>query len=162
MDKIEEEIYKDIKFNNKIIKSLLLLLLLIVVIICAIIYIYMNKLVTPTITEIDLLSVSAEEKEKLKNMNFLELENTPKSINFINLKLESGIRESQFYINFSVDREETIQFAIERNSSEKTMNIIKLFEEDNKYIYEAKTHFTSNSKDYKWDYLYELINKYKK
>lgn len=40
MDKIEEEIYKDIKFNNKIIKSLLLLLLLIVVIICAIIYIY--------------------------------------------------------------------------------------------------------------------------
>lgn len=162
MDKIENEIYKDINNNNKLIKILLLLLISIIIIIFASIYLYLNHLVTPTITEINLAEISDEEKEMIKDINFLELNYIPNTIEFISLKLESTDRESQFCIKFSVDKNDASKTIIERNSSEKVMKITKLFENNNVEFYEAKTHFISHTKNDKWTYLYELIKKYKK
>ncbi|MBR3254830.1 MAG: hypothetical protein IKF97_01175 [Clostridia bacterium] len=114
-------------------------------------------------TEIDLTQLTLEEKAKLIEYNYLELAKYPKSLEFIKLKEESEIRETQFIITFSVDNTEKDLYQIERDKTSIAgiSSIFKIKEENNKTIYEFKTDFTSNSQGKEWKYIYELINKYK-
>ena len=87
-------------------------------------------------TEISLSNISSDEREKMINLNYLELESYPASLEFITLKRKSETRETQF--------------------------CKKISENNEKITYEMKTNFAQNSRDEKWDYLLELIDKYKK
>lgn len=49
---------------------------------------------------------------------------------------------------------------IEGQKSEP-VTAIPFKENDEKVIYEMRTNFAQNSKEKKWNYLYELIEKYK-
>ena len=114
-------------------------------------------------TEIDLTKLTIEEKSKLIEYNYLELANYPKSLEFIKLKEESEVRETQFIITFSVDNTEKDLYQIERDKTSIAgrSSIFKIKEEKNKTIYEFRTNFTSNSKGKEWNYIYDIINKYK-
>lgn len=114
-------------------------------------------------TEISLSNISSDEREKMINLNYLELESYPASLEFITLKKESETRETQFGIIFSISKEENLN-EIEKNQRQSANEItIKKISENNEEItYEMKTNFAQNSRDEKWDYLLELINKYKK
>lgn len=114
-------------------------------------------------TQIDLTKIASEDKEKILKDNYLELDNYPNSIELIELKEESQVRESQFIITFSVNNDEKNLYQIERDKTgiAGESSIIKKDEKDNKTIYEYKTNFTSNSKDKKWNYISDLIKKYK-
>ena len=54
-------------------------------------------------------------------------------------------------------------YKIEKNVNQSTneITIKKISESNGKIIYEMKTNFAQNSKDKKWDFLLELINRYK-
>lgn len=114
-------------------------------------------------TEISLSNISSDEREKMINLNYLELESYPASLEFITLKKESETRETQFCIIFSISKEENLN-EIEKNQrqSANEITIKKISENNEKITYEMKTNFAQNSRDEKWDYLLELINKYKK
>lgn len=126
-------------------------------------YIYWGMSTLSSTTEIDLTKLTLEEKAKLIEYNYLELANYPKSLEFIKLKEESEVRETQFIITFSVDNTENDLYQIERDKTgiAGISSIFKIKEENNKTIYEFKTDFTSNSQGKEWKYIYELINKYK-
>lgn len=114
-------------------------------------------------TEISLSNISSDEREKMINLNYLELESYPASLEFITLKRESETRETQFCIIFSISKEENLN-EIEKNQKQSTneITIKKISENNEKITYEMKTNFAQNSRDEKWDYLLELIDKYKK
>mgnify|MGYP004514303669 CR=1 FL=1 len=114
-------------------------------------------------TEISLSNISSDEREKMINLNYLELESYPASLEFITLKKESETRETQFCIIFSISKEENLN-EIEKNQKQSAneITIKKISENNEKITYEMKTNFAQNSRDEKWDYLLELINKYKK
>ena len=115
------------------------------------------------ITEISLTNINEEEKSKLMELNFLELDKYPKSLEFNKLKEISEVRETQFYIEFSINKYEKDLYDIEKNKSHSpnTISIEQKEENDEKVIYEMQTNFAQNSKAKKWSYLYELIEKYK-
>lgn len=102
-------------------------------------------------------------REKMINLNYLELESYPASLEFITLKRESETRETQFCIIFSISKEENLN-EIEKNQKQSAneITIKKISENNEKITYEMKTNFAQNSRDEKWDYLLELIDKYKK
>lgn len=117
----------------------------------------------PHITEISLNNINEEEKSKLIELNFLELDKYPQSLVFNKLKKISEVRETQFYIEFSINKYEKDLYNIEKNKSHSpnTISIEQKEENDEKVIYEMQTNFAQNSKAKKWSYLYELIEKYK-
>ena len=125
-------------------------------------YIYWGMSTLSSTTEIDLTKLTLEEKAKLIEYNYLELANYPKSLEFIKLKEESEVRETQFIITFSVDNTENDLYQIERDKTSVAgeSSVFRIKEENNKTIYEFKTNFTSNTKGYQWDYIYDLIRKY--
>ena len=96
-------------------------------------------------------------------LNFLELDKYPQSLEFNKLKEISEVRETQFYIEFSINKYEKDLYNIEKNNSNSpnTISIEQKEENDEKVIYEMQTNFAQNSKAKKWSYLYELIEKYK-
>ena len=147
---------------KKIIKiCLLIILVIIIVFVGNIAWIVYDTFRTHTI-EIELDQISELEKEKLIELNFLELDEYPSSLEFIKLRHEAEIREAQFYIEFSVNKEESNNYKIENaNNSPNGVSILKIKEKNGKIIYEMLTNFTQHSKAEKWDYLYELIGKYK-
>lgn len=114
-------------------------------------------------TEISLSNISSDEREKMINLNYLELESYPASLEFITLKMESETRETQFCIIFFISKEENLN-EIEKNQKQSAneITIKKISENNEKITYEMKTNFAQNSRDEKWDYLLELIDKYKK
>ena len=114
-------------------------------------------------TEISLSNISSDEREKMINLNYLELESYPVSLEFITLKRESETRETQFCIIFSISKEENLN-EIEKNQKQSAneITIKKISVNNEKITYEMKTNFSQNSRDEKWDYLLELIDKYKK
>lgn len=87
----------------------------------------------------------------------------PSSLEFLKLRKKSQIRETQYYIEFSIDRREVELYEIEKNinCSPNEITIIKKYEYNDKNIYELQTNFTQNSNEEKWSYLYKLIEKYK-
>lgn len=113
--------------------------------------------------QIELNKISQQEKEELIKLDFLNLTEYPSSLEFLQLRKESQIREIQFYIEFSIDRIEVELYEIEKNikCSPNEINILKKYEDNEKNIYELQTNFTHNSKEEKWSYLYKLIEKYK-
>ena len=117
----------------------------------------------PHITEISLNNINEEEKSKLIELNFLELDKYPQSLVFNKLKEISEVRETQFYIEFSINKYEKDLYNIEKNKSHSpnTISIEQKEENDEKVIYEMQTNFAQNSKAKKWGYLYELIERYK-
>lgn len=117
----------------------------------------------PHITEISLTNINEEEKSKLMELNFLELDKYPQSLEFNKLKEISEVRETQFYIEFSINNYEKDLYDIEKNKSHSpnTISIEQKEENNEKNIYEMQTNFAQNSKAKKWGYLYELIEKYK-
>ena len=141
----------------------LVIVLIVMVLGIVIGYIYWGMSTLSSTTEIDLTKLTLEEKAKLIEYNYLELANYPKSLEFIKLKEESEVRETQFIITFSVDNTENDLYQIERDKTgiAGISSIFKIKEEKNKTIYEFKTDFTSNSQGKEWKYIYELINKYK-
>ncbi len=151
--------------EKKIIKTCALLIL-IVILACVgrVSWIVYDTVRTHT-SQIELNKISQQEKEKLIQLDFLELTEYPSSLEFLELREESEIRETQFYIKFSIDKkEETNLYKIERNTSNTipdSTTILKIDEDNEKNIYEFQTNFTCNSQENKWSYLYELIEKYK-
>ena len=141
----------------------LFIVLIVIVLVIVIGYICWGMSKLSSTTEIDLTKLTLEEKAKLIEYNYLELANYPKSLEFIKLKEESEVRETQFIITFSVDNTENDLYQIERDKTgiAGISSIFKIKEENNKTIYEFKTDFTSNSQGKEWKYIYELINKYK-
>ena len=117
----------------------------------------------PHITEISLTNINEEEKSKLMELNFLELDKYPQSLEFSKLKEISEVRETQFYIEFSINNYEKDLYDIEKNKSHSpnTISIEQKEENNEKIIYEMQTNFAQNSKAKKWGYLYELIERYK-
>ncbi len=112
--------------------------------------------------EIELSDITQEEKEKLIQLNFLEFSEYPSSLTFLTLRVEEEIRETQFYINFSIDKKEANEYTIEKNNNQSPneISIFKISENNEEIIYELRTNFAQNSKEDKWSYLYELIEKY--
>lgn len=117
----------------------------------------------PHITEISLTNINEEEKSKLMELNFLELDKYPQSLEFNKLEEISEVRETQFYIEFSINNYEKDLYDIEKNKSHSpnTISIEQKEENNEKIIYEMQTNFAQNSKAKKWGYLYELIERYK-
>ena len=74
------------------------LLIIIILIIFTIGVLYLGWIFYDTVKmhkiEIPLSNLTSDEKEKLISLNFLELESYPSSIEFIELKEESEIREN--------------------------------------------------------------------
>lgn len=116
----------------------------------------------PHITEISLKNINEEEKSKLIELNFLELDKYPQSLVFNKLKAISEVRETQFYIEFSINKDEEVN-DLEKNKSHSpnTISIEEKSRNDEIIVYEMQTNFAQNSKAKKWSYLYELIEKYK-
>lgn len=141
----------------------LFIVLIVMVLAIVIGYICWGMSTLSSTTQIDLTKLTKEEKAKLIEFNYLELESYPNSLEFIKLKEESEVRETQFIITFSVDNNEKDLCQIERDKTSIAgeSSIFKIDEKENKTIYEFKTDFTSNSKGKEWKYIYELINKYK-
>lgn len=141
----------------------LFIVLIVMVLAIVIGYICWGMSTLSSTTEIDLTKLTENEKAKLIEYNYLELESYPNSLEFIKLKEESQVRETQFIITFSVDNNEKDLYQIERDKTgiAGISSIFKIKEENNKTIYEFKTDFTSNSQGKEWKYIYELINKYK-
>lgn len=140
----------------------LFIVLIVMVLAIVIGYICWGMSTLSSITEIDLTKLTENEKAKIIKNNYLDLANYPKSLEFIKLKEESEVRESQFIITFSVDNNEKDFYQIERDKTSIAgeSSIYRIKEENNKTIYEFRTNFTSNSKGYKWDFIYDLIRKY--
>lgn len=142
----------------------LFIVLIVMVLAIVIGYICWGMSTLSSITEIDLTKLTENEKAKIIKNNYLDLANYPKSLEFIKLKEESEVRESQFIITFSVDNNEKDFYQIERDKTSIAgeSSIYRIKEENNKTIYEFRTNFTSNTKGYKWDFIYDLIKKYEK
>jgi len=149
--------------EKKIVKICILLILIVILSFVVIVSWIIYDTARTHITQIELNKISQQEKEKLIQLNFLELTEYPSSLEFLQLRQESQIRETQFYIKFSVVKEEGKLYKIEKNINHTTtdLTILKVDEDNEKNIYELQTNFTQNTIEEKWKYLYDLIEKYK-
>lgn len=149
--------------GKKIVKICILLILIVILAFVGIVsWVIYDTVRTHTI-QIELNKISQQEKEDLIKLDFLELTEYPSSLEFLQLRQESEIRETQYYIEFSIDKKEIKLYEIEKNSnrSPNEITILKKYEDNEKNIYELQTNFAQNSKEEKWKYLYDLIEKYK-
>lgn len=149
--------------GKKIVRICVLLILIVILTFIGIVSWVIYDTVRTHTSQIELNKISQEEKEKLIQLDFLELTEYPSSLEFLELKQESEIRETQFYIKFSIDKEEANLYKIERNTNYTTtdLTILKIDEDNEKNIYELQTNFTQNTTEEKWSYLYKLMEKYK-
>ncbi len=150
--------------KKKILKTCIFLILIVILVFIGIVSCSIYDTVRTHTSQIDLNKISQQEKEKLIQLDFLELAEYPSSLEFLELRQESEIRETQFYIKFSIAKDEVESYEIEKNSnhSPNEITILKIYEDNEKNIYELQTNFAQNSKAEKWTYLYDLIEKYKK
>ncbi len=149
--------------GKKIVKICVLLILIAIFAFVGIVSGVVYDTVRTHISQIELNKISQQEKEDLIKLNFLELTEYPSSLEFLQLRQESEIRETQYYIEFSIDKKEVELYEIEKNSnrSPNEITILKKYEDNEKNIYELQTNFAQNSTEEKWKYLYDLIEKYK-
>lgn len=149
--------------GKKIVRICVLLILIVILAFIGIVSWVIYDTVRTHTSQIELNKISQEEKEKLIQLDFLELTEYPSSLEFLELKQESKIRETQFYIKFSIDKEEANLYKIERNTNYTTtdLTILKIDEDNEKNIYKLQTNFTQNTIQEKWNYLYKLMEKYK-
>lgn len=160
MEQIEYETYKKIK-------KLLKVGILVIIIPIIFVLVYMGWVVFDTVrthvTKIGTNEITIEEKNKLVEYNFLELESYPSSLEFISIREEAGIRETQFYITFSVDKDESYLYDIERDNRHIAgpSSILKKSEDNEKVIYEFGTNFMSAGRGSEWNFIEELVDKYK-
>lgn len=149
--------------GKKIVKICVLLILIDIFAFVGIVSVVVYDTVRTHTSQIELNKISQQEKEELIKLDFLELTEYPSSLEFLQLRQESEIRETQYYIEFSIDKKEVELYEIEKNSnrSPNEITILKKYEDNEKNIYELQTNFAQNSKEEKWKYLYDLIEKYK-
>ena len=149
--------------GKKIVKICVLLILIAIFAFVGIVSVVVYDTVRTHTSQIELNKISQQEKEELIKLDFLELTEYPSSLEFLQLRQESEIRETQYYIEFSIDKKEVELYEIEKNSnrSPNKITILKKYEDNEKNIYELQTNFAQNSKEEKWKYLYDLIEKYK-
>ncbi len=149
--------------GKKIVKICVLLILIAIFAFVGIVSGVVYDTVRTHTSQIELNKISQQEKEELIKLDFLELTEYPSSLEFLQLRQESEIRETQYYIEFSIDKKEVELYEIEKNSnrSPNEITILKKYEDNEKNIYELQTNFAQNSKEEKWKYLYDLIEKYK-
>ena len=149
--------------GKKIVKICILLILIVILAFIGIVSWVIYDTVRTRTSQIELNKISQEEKEKLIQLDFLELTEYPSSLEFLELRQESEIRETQYYIEFSIDKKGVELYEIETNNnrSPNEITILKKYEDSEKNIYELQTNFAQNSKEEKWKYLYDLIEKYK-
>ena len=149
--------------ESKIVKTCILLILLVLLACVGIVSLIIYDTIRVHTSQIELNVISQQEKENLIKLDFLELVEYPSSLEFIRLKKQSAIRETQYYIEFSIDKKEVEFYEIEKNGkySPNEITILKKYEDNEKNIYELQTNFTQNSKGEKWSYLWDLIEKYK-
>lgn len=149
--------------GKKIVKICVLLILIAIFAFVGIVSEVVYDTVRTHTCQIELNKISQQEKEELIKLDFLELTEYPSSLEFLQLRQESEIRETQYYIEFSIDKKEVELYEIEKNSnrSPNKITILKKYEDNEKNIYELQTNFAQNSKEEKWKYLYDLIEKYK-
>lgn len=149
--------------GKKIVKICVLLILIAIFAFVGIVSVVVYDTVRTHTSEIELNKISQQEKEELIKLDFLELTEYPSSLEFLQLRQEAEIRETQYYIEFSIDKKEVELYEIEKNSnrSPNEITILKKYEDNEKNIYELQTNFAQNSKEEKWKYLYDLIEKYK-
>ena len=149
--------------GKKIVKICVLLILIVILAFVGIVSWVVYDTVRTHTSQIELNKISQQEKEDLIKLNFLELTEYPSSLEFLQLRQESEIRETQYYIEFSIDKKEVELYEIEKNSnrSPNEITILKKYEDNEKNIYELQTNFAQNSTEEKWKYLYDLIEKYK-
>jgi len=149
--------------SKKILKICLLLISIIIFVVVGVITWIIYDTARTHTSQIELNQITPQEKEELIRLDFLELSEYPPSLEFILLRKETEIRETHFYIEFSINKDESNLYEIEKNinHSSNEISILKKYESDEKNIYELQTNFTQNSKEEKWSYLYSLIEKYK-
>lgn len=149
--------------DKKIVKICVLLILIVIFAFVGIVSWIIYDTVRTHTSQIELNKISQQEKEELIELDFLELTEYPSSLEFLQLREESEVRETQYYIEFSIDKKEVELYEIEKNRNcyPNEITIIKKYEDNEKKIYELQTNFAQNSKEGKWDYLYKLIEKYK-
>ena len=149
--------------SKKIVKICVLLILIVIFICIGIASWVIYDTIRINTIQIGLDKISQQEKEELIKLDFLELTEYPSSLKFLQLRQESEIRETQYYIKFSINKEEANLYKIEKNINHTTNNltILKIYNDNEKNIYELQTNFTQNTKEEKWKYLYDLIEKYR-
>lgn len=149
--------------GKKIVKICILLILIVILVSIGIVSWIIYDTIRTHTSQIELNKISQEEKETLIQLDFLELTEYPSSLDFLQLRQASEIRETQYYIEFSIDKKEVELYEIEKNCnhSPNKITILKKYEDAEKNIYELQTNFAQNSTEEKWKYLYDLIEKYK-
>lgn len=149
--------------SKKIVKICVLLILIVILAFVGIVSWVIYDTVRTDTSQIELNRISQQEKEELIKLDFLELTEYPSSLEFLQLRQELEIRETQYYIEFSIDKKEGELYEIEKNSnrSPNEITILKKYEDNEKNIYELQTNFAQNSIEEKWSYLYKLMEKYK-
>ncbi len=134
--------------GKKIIKICVLLILIVILAFVGIVSLVIYDTVRTHTSQIELNKISQQEKEELIKLGFLELTEYPTSLEFLQLRQESDIRETQYYIEFSIDKKEVELYEIEKNSNRfpNEITIFKKYEDNEKNIYELQTNFTQNTK----------------
>lgn len=148
---------------KKIVKICVILILIVILAFVGIVSWVIYDTVRTHTSQIELKEISQQEKEELIKLDFLELTEYPSSLEFLQLRQESEVRETQYYIEFSINKKEVELYEIEknRNRSPNEITILKKYEDNEKNIYELQTNFAQNSIEEKWSYLYKLMEKYK-
>ena len=86
--------------SKKIVRiSVVLILIVILILVGRISWVIYNTVRVHT-SQIELNKISQQERENLIKLDFLELIEYPSSLEFLLLKRESAIRETQYYIEF--------------------------------------------------------------
>ena len=86
--------------GKKIVKICVLLILISIFAFVGIVSVVVYDTVRTHISQIELNKISQQEKEELIKLDFLELTEYPSSLEFLQLRQESEIRETQYYIEF--------------------------------------------------------------
>ena len=148
--------------EKKIIKTCVLLIFIVILACVGIVGWVIYDTVRTHTSQIELNKISQKEKEELIKLDFLELTEYPSSLEFLQLRQESEVRETQYYIEFSINKKEVELYEIEKNRNRSpNESILKKYEDNEKNIYELQTNFAQNSIEEKWSYLYKLMEKYK-
>ena len=147
---------------KKIVKICIVLILIVILAFVGIVSWVIYDTVRTHTSQIELKEISQQEKEELIKLDFLELTEYPSSLEFLQLRQESEVRETQYYIEFSINKKEVELYEIEKNRNRSpNESILKKYEDNEKNIYELQTNFAQNSIEEKWSYLYKLMEKYK-
>ena len=148
--------------EKKIIKTCVLLIFIVILACVGIVGWVIYDTVRTHTSQIELNKISQKEKEELIKLDFLELTEYPSSLEFLELRRESEVRETQYYIEISINKKEVELYEIEKNRNRSpNESILKKYEDNEKNIYELQTNFAQNSIEEKWSYLYKLMEKYK-